>query len=137
MAVFIPDASVSLGWCFSDEATPYTEALLDRLIGGEEVAVPSHWPLEVLNGVIQARRKGRVTEQTVQWYFSSLVSFHIVIDAQPGFQRLIAIRELAERHRLTSYDAAYLELAMRLNLPLATLDEELRRAAQAENVPLI
>jgi predicted nucleic acid-binding protein len=137
MAVFIPDASVSLGWCFSDEATPYTEALLDRLIGGEEAAVPSHWPLEVLNGVIQARRKGRVNEQTVQWYFSSLASFHIVIDAGPGFQRLIAIRELAERHRLTSYDAAYLELAMRLNLPLATLDGELRRAAQAENVPLI
>ena len=52
MAAFIPDASVSLGWCFSDEATPYTESLLDRLTGGEEVAVPSHWPLEILNGVI-------------------------------------------------------------------------------------
>lgn len=102
MAVFIPDASVSLGRCFSDEATPYTEALLDRLIGGDEVAVPSHWPLEVLNGVIQAKRKGRVTEQTVQLYFSSLASFHIVIDTGPDFQRSIVIRELAERHRLTS-----------------------------------
>jgi predicted nucleic acid-binding protein len=137
MAAFIPDASVSLGWCFSDEVTPYTEALLDRLIDGEEVAVPSHWPLEVLNGVIQAKRRGRVVEQTVQWFFSSLVSFRIVVDAEPGFLRLSAIRDLAERHRLTSYDAAYLELAIRSNLPLATLDGALRKAAQAEDVSLI
>jgi predicted nucleic acid-binding protein len=137
MAVFIPDASVSLGWCFSDEATPYTEALLDRLIGGEEVAVPSHWPLEILNGVIQAKRKGRVAEPTVERFLSSLISFHIVVDAEHGFLRLSAIRELAERHRLTSYDAAYLELAIRLGLPLATLDGALQRAARAENVALI
>jgi predicted nucleic acid-binding protein len=137
MAVFIPDASVSLAWCFSDEATPYTEALLDRLIDGEEVAVPSHWPLEILNGIIQARRKGRVSESTVQQFLASLLSFHIAIDAEPGFLRLDAIRDLAELHRLTSYDAAYLELAIRLNLPLATLDGALRRAAHAENVLLI
>jgi predicted nucleic acid-binding protein len=137
MAVFIPDASVSLGGCFSDEDTPYTEALLDRLVDGEEVAVPPHWPLEILNGVIQAKRKGRVSEPAAQSFFASLFSFHIVIDAENGFLRLDAIRGLAERHRLTSYDAAYLELAMRLRLPLATLDEELRKAAQAENVPLI
>jgi len=114
MAVFIPDASVSLGGCFADEATPYTEALLDRLIDGEEVAVPSHWPLEILNGVIQANRRGRVTEETVNRFLSSLVSFHIVVDAEPGFLRLNAIRDLAVRHRLTSYDAAYVELALRL-----------------------
>jgi len=137
MATFIPDASVSLGWCFSDETTPYTEALLDRLINGEEAAVPPHWPLEILNGVIQAKRKGRVTEPTVQRFFSSLISFHIVVDAERGFLELDAIRDLAERHRLTSYDAAYLELAIRLNLPLATLDAELRKAAQAEGVPLL
>jgi len=137
MAAFIPDASVSLGWCFSDEATPYTESLLDRLTGGEEVAVPSHWPLEILNGIIHAKRKGRVTEQTVQWFLASLVSFHIVLDAGDGLLRFNAIRDLAERHRLTSYDAAYLELALRLNLPLATLDGALRKAAQAENVLLI
>ena len=137
MAVFVPDASVSLGWCFSDEATPYTDALLDRLIAGEEVAVPSHWPLEILNGVIQAKRKGRVTEQTVEGFLSSLISFQIVVDAEQGFLRLRAIRELAERHQLTSYDAAYLELAIRLGLPLATLDGALQRAARAENVALI
>jgi predicted nucleic acid-binding protein len=137
MAVFIPDASVSLGWCFSDEATPCTEALLDRLINGEEAAVPPHWPLEILNGVIQAKRKGRVAEPAVQRFFSSLVSFHIVVDPERSFLELVAVRDLAERHGLTSYDAAYLELAIRLNLPLATLDADLRKAALAEGVPLV
>jgi predicted nucleic acid-binding protein len=137
MAAFIPDASVSLAWCFSDEITPYTEALLDRLIDGEEVAVPSHWPLEILNGVIQAQRKGRVAEPAIQKFFTSLFSFHIVFDAEFSFLRLDAIRGLAEHHRLTSYDAPYLELALRLSLPLATLDGALRRAVQAENVPVI
>jgi len=137
MAVFIPDASVSLGWCFSDEATSYTEALLDRLIDGEEAAVPSHWPLEILNGVLLAKRKGRVKEQGIQRFISSLTSFHIAVDAERGLLQLNAIRDLADRHRLTSYDAAYLELAIRLSLPLATLDRALRKAAQAEGIPLI
>ena len=137
MAAFIPDASVTLGWCFADEATTYTEALLDRLIDGEEVAVPHHWLLEILNGAIQAKRRGRITEPKIQEFFSSLLSFHIAVDAEPGFSRIFAIRDIAERHRLTSYDAAYLELAMRLHLPLCTLDGDLRKAAQAENVPLL
>jgi predicted nucleic acid-binding protein len=137
MAVFIPDASVSLGWCFSDEATAYTESLLDRLIAGEEAAVPSHWPLEILNGIIQAKRKGRVTEQATLKFIASLTSFQIVVDAEHGVLQLAAIRDLAERHRLTSYDAAYLELSIRLRSPLATLDAALRRAAEAEGVQLI
>jgi predicted nucleic acid-binding protein len=137
MAEFIPDASVSLAWCFSDEASPYTEGLLDRLTAGEEAAVPPHWPLEILNAVLQGKRRGRVAEADVQKFFTSLISFHILLDTELGLPRLDAIRTLAERHRLTSYDAAYLELAMRLHLPLATLDGDLRKAAQAERVPLI
>ena len=137
MAVFIPGASVSLAWCFADEATPYTEALLNRLANGEEVAVPLHWLLEILNGVIRAKRKGRVTDPIVQGFLSSLLSFQIAVDGESGFVLLNAIRDLAERYGLTSYDAAYLELAIRLKLPLATLDSDLRKAAQAENVSLI
>jgi len=137
MAVFVPDASVSLVWCFADEATPYTEALLDRLIGGEEGAVPPHWPLEILNGLIQAKRRGRVADPIVRKFVSRLISFRIVVDSDSGLSHLNAIQELAERHRLTSYDAAYLELAIRLRLPLATFDGALRQAALAENVPLL
>ena len=137
MAVFVVDASVSLAWAFADEATEHTENLLDRLTAGEEVAVPSHWPLEVLNGLIQAKKKNRISEQSVQAFLASLTSFQIAVDAERGYLRLLAIRELAERQRLTAYDAAYLELALRLNLPLATLDSDLRKAASAEHVPLL
>lgn len=98
MAVFVSDASVSLAWCFADEATPYAEALLDRVTHGEEIAVPPHWPLEVLNGVIQAQRRGRVAEDAVQKFLASLVSFHIVIDAEYSLLHLLSIRDLAEKH---------------------------------------
>src|ERR1039458_2210255 len=61
MPGFVPDASATLPWRFEDEATPWTEALLDRIQGGEEVRVPAHWPLEVANALLIARRRGRVT----------------------------------------------------------------------------
>ena len=137
MAVFAVDASLSLGWAFSDEATEYTEGLLDRLAAGEEVAVPSHWPLEVLNGLIQAKKRRRISEEGVQSFIASLASFQIVIDAERDYLHLHSIRDLAERHGLTSYDAAYLELAIRLSLPMATLDTALRKASAAEHVPLV
>jgi hypothetical protein len=58
---FVIDASATLPWRFEDEATPWTEALLDRIEGGEEVVVPAHWPLEVMNGLLMAVRRGRIT----------------------------------------------------------------------------
>ncbi len=137
MARFIADASVVLAWRFADEATPFTEALLDRMAQGEETAVPANWPLEILNGLIQGKRKGRVSEMEIQRFIADLSSFHIVIDSDNSFSRLAFIRHLAERNQLTSYDAAYLELAKRLGLPLASLDQDLVRAAEAEGVAVI
>jgi predicted nucleic acid-binding protein len=137
MARFVADASVTLPWCFHDETSPYTEGLLSRLITGDGIAVPAHWMIEVLNGVIQGRRRGRVDESTIQGFFESLRSFDISIDEGTGLALIAATRALAERHKLTAYDAAYLELAMRAGLPLATLDAELRSAAAAEKVTLL
>jgi predicted nucleic acid-binding protein len=137
MASFVADASVCLPWCFADEATPYTESLLLRLAQGEAAAVAAHWPLEVLNATLQAVRRGRVSLESARIFMESLASMHILIDDSRELSRLNAIRQLAERHRLTAYDAAYLELALRLSLPLATLDKELKTAAVAENVALI
>lgn len=137
MAVFVLDASIALAWCFTDETSSYTESVLDRLIAGSEAAVPSHWMVEVANGIIQGKRKGRVTEHAVQRFLADLSSFHIDIDADSTYSHLNAIREIAERRGLTSYDAAYLELALRLRLPLASLDSGLRVAARAENVFLL
>jgi predicted nucleic acid-binding protein len=137
MAEFVPDASVALAWRFADEATPYTELLLDRLAQGDEAAVPTNWPLEVLNGLIQGKRRGRVSEAEIRRFIADLSSFHIVVDADNSFPRLTFVRELAERNRLTSYDAAYLELAIRLNIPLASLDQDLLKAAEAESVKVM
>ena len=134
---FVPDASVTLPWCFEDERTPYTEALLDRLIEGEAVIVPSHWPVEVLNTLVQAKKRGRVEEEGIQGFLRDLSSFHILVDEERGLALWERVRYLAEVHHLTAYDAAYLELAQRTGLPLATLDRELKNAAHAEHVPVL
>jgi predicted nucleic acid-binding protein len=137
MPDFVADASLCLAWCFAGEASPATEALLRRVEAGEEIVVPAHWPVEVLNAVIQGLKRGRVSEVLANGFLARLLSFAVAIEDSGGLSRMQNIRELAERHKLTAYDAAYLELAKRLNLPLATLDAELRKAAAAENVTLL
>src|SRR5688500_2699776 len=126
MPDFIPDASAALPWCFEDEATPWTESLLNRLAGGEQILVPAHWPLEVTNGLLMAMRRGRVTGEKVRRFIDDLqaLSLHIEPPLSPMFWP--GVLEMAEQHRLTAYDAAYLDLAQRTGLPLATLDEDLQ-----------
>jgi predicted nucleic acid-binding protein len=126
MAAFVADASVTLAWCFADETTPYTEAVLNRLRVGEEAVVPS-----------LAKRRRRIDEAAVQAALTNLLSLRIAIDAGSLFSSRAAIIELAERHRLTAYDAAYLELSKRRRLPLATLDQQLLAAVRAEGIPAI
>jgi predicted nucleic acid-binding protein len=137
MSGFVPDASATLPWRFEDEATPWTEALLDRIEGGEEVLVPAHWPLEVVNGLLVARRRGRINAAQIQEFIEDLAALPIQIEAPSRPADWPAILALAEQHRLTAYDAAYLEMAKRKALPLATLDEDLRKAAEAEGLALV
>ncbi len=137
MPTFVPDASVKLPWCFEDERTPYTQALLDRVTAAEEVVVPSHWPVEILNALIQAKKRGRLAEDHIQRFLRDLSSFQILVDNERSLASWGRVRSLGEEHRLTAYDAAYLELARRLGLPLATLDKDLQRAARAESVSLL
>ena len=134
---FVIDASATLPWCFLDEISAFTDALLDRAVSGDRAIVPPHWPIEVLNGVVKAKQRGRVVESTIQEFFRSLQSVNIVIDNRRTVDILGQVKRLSERHRLTAYDAAYLELAQRAELPLATLDSALQRAALAEGVPLL
>lgn len=135
--MFVADASVTLAWCFADETSSSLETLLDRLIDGEEVLVPSRWSLEVLNGLLQAHKRGRIAELAIKEYLAILFSFRLIVDRTSDLQRSNGIRELALKHRLTSYDAAYLELAIRLKLPIATFDEELKKAAASEGLSLL
>jgi predicted nucleic acid-binding protein len=137
MSGFVPDASATLPWRFADEATPWTEALLDRIQRGEEVFVPAHWPLEVANALLVARRRGRVTAEQISEFIEDLASLPIRLEPPSGPARWPTILALAEQHRLTAYDAAYLELVRRTGLPLATLDGDLRKAAEAEGLALV
>jgi predicted nucleic acid-binding protein len=133
---FVLDSSVAMTWCFEDEATPVADALLGRLTN-DGAHAPSLWPLEVLNVLIMAERRGRVTTQTRHERITFLQSLPVILDMQTAEQAWLTTNRLAELYRLTLYDAAYLELAQRLELPLATLDANLRAAASALGVPLL
>lgn len=133
---FVVDSSIALTWCFEDEATQAADALLVRLTK-DGAHAPSLWPLEVLNVLVMAQRRGRLTSESRQDRLALLQALPIRIDMETADQAWTITNLLAERHRLTLYDAAYLELAQRLNLPLATLDNDLRMAANALGVPLL
>ena len=132
---FVLDNSVALAWCFEDETTEVTEALLDRAMQHGAVA-PQIWPLEALNGLLMAERRRRVDRDRRLELTSFLADLPIAIDPETVERTWRAIARLAASHRLTAYDAAYLELAQRLGLPLATQDAALIAAARATGVEL-
>lgn len=128
--------SVALTWCFEDEHTPAALAILDQITEAGAVA-PAIWPLEVLNGLTMAERRGRLDIMRRHQLAGFLRDLPVNLDQETADQAWTATMRLSERHRLTLYDAAYLELAQRLQLPLATLDQELRAAANALGIPLL
>ena len=136
MATFVVDASATLPWCFADEATDATNALLARLKTGDAALVPGHWPTEVANALLIAVRRGRINLQDAQQFLEDLDALPIRIDPTTPKLARLHIMPLAEKHMLTIYDAAYLELALRQSVPLATLDDDLRKAAIASGVSL-
>ena len=130
---FVLDCSVTMTWFFEDEIDPAGRALLDRATDGEAV-VPAIWAGEVANALLTAERKGRMTRAKVDEDADLLTRLPIGVDrggAAPS--DLIA---LARRYQLSSYDSSYLELALRLRLPLATRDGRLSAAAGAAKVEL-
>ena len=133
---FVIDNSVSLAWCFEDEQTPGIMALLDRTADIGAVA-PQLWPIEALNGLLTAERRGRI-DRTMRHRFAALLqALPIKIDDETASRIWPSTAMLAETHQLTAYDATYLELALRLRLPLATSDTALIAAATAAGVALL
>jgi predicted nucleic acid-binding protein len=130
---FVLDASVALAWCFEDEDDAYAKEVLDALRRSEAV-VASHWTLEMSNGLVSSERRGKIDAATASRFGSLILALPIVVDPVARGRSLTETRRLARGHSLTSYDAAYLELALRVGVPLATLDEPLKRAALAEGV---
>jgi predicted nucleic acid-binding protein len=130
------DSSMALTWYFEDERTAASIAVLNQ-VAEEGAIVPALWRLEVLNGLQVAIRRGRIDIAYRDASLTDLQSLVIAIDSGTNRQAWSASLRLCDRFGLTPYDAAYLELALRRRLPLATLDGELVRAARAENVPLV
>ena len=134
---FVLDASVTLAWCFPDESTAYTEGVLDLLAGGAESTTPALWPFEVANALLMAERRKRITTAQVTSVLQRIASLPISIDPIRVDRAFGQILSSARDERLTAYDAAYLELAMRESLPLTTLDDQLRQAARSAGVALV
>lgn len=130
------DGSVALTWCFEDEQTPATVALLDQIAETGAIA-PMLWPLEVLNALTMAERRGRLNAMQCHQLAGFLRDLPISLDQETTDQAWTTTMRLAGRYQLTLYDAAYLELAQRLELPLATLDKELRLAGSTLGIALL
>ena len=133
MTGFVLDASVAVAWCFDDESTPAAWALLDRL-RTVPAHVPALWQLEVGNILLGAERRRRITQARAVLFLGILGELDIRVDPDLAGRAFRDVLPLARAGGLTTYDATYLELAMRLGLPLATKDAALIRAANAVRV---
>lgn len=135
-ATFVVDASMAFGWVLPSQASSEADSLLERVETGASAVVPALWFLEVANGLLAVQRRGVITAAERELALERLSSLAFAIDeadARNAFGRTSA---LAEQYGLTVHDAAYLELALRRELPLATRDEALRSAAERSGVPL-
>ena len=131
------DASVALAWCFEDETTAYSEQILDMVGTGSEPRVPAIWPFEVANALLVAERRKRITTAQVTALLERIAKLAIIVEPISTGRAFSPILAVARQLQLTEYDGAYLELALREALPMATLDSKLRRAAHSVGVELV
>lgn len=129
----VADASVVVSWAFDEEASPLGAAAIS-VVRREGASVPALWWFEVRNALIMNERRGRLTPLVTSDFLQELSRLRIAIDPAPEAEEVL---DFARRHRLTVYDASYLELAVRRRIPLATLDSALAQAARREGVALI
>jgi predicted nucleic acid-binding protein len=133
---FVIDNSIVMAWCFRDEVNPYADAVLNNLT--EAVAlVPSIWPLEVVNVLLVAERRQRLHQTDSVRFLALLAQLPIVVEQSRPEERMGELLALGRAGNLSSYDAAYLELAMRRGVPIATLDQKLIEAANSVAAPLL
>lgn len=134
---FVLDASVALSWCFEGERTPLADAALERLTRQSAMA-PAIWPLELANGLRSGERRGRLDGHAVALAAQLLMTLPITVDEPLRVEDAVGrVLHLARAAGLTTYEAAYLDLALRRGLPLATVDDQLARAAVAASVDVL
>jgi predicted nucleic acid-binding protein len=133
---FVIDASIALAWCFEDQSTPFTVSVLNELRCDSGV-VPAIWPLEIANSLVSGERRGRLTRDQVDGAIRLLEALSITVDNRSIAQARTVVLDIARTQRLSTYDACYLDLAIRTQLPLATLDNRLEEAARRVGVELV
>lgn len=133
---FVLDTSIAVSWGFDDEVSPYADRVLD-LLDGDTALVPAIWPLEVANALLMGERRGRLQTADTVRLTELLRALPITVDAADSQRALNAVLNMARTYSLTSYDASYLELAMREGIAIATEDAKLTNAATRCGVPIV
>ena len=135
-AAFVADASVAVGWVHPAQATPETAAMLEAIAAGATLEVPALWPLEVANALVVLVRRRKLTEDERQTALEWLRGLRVKVDHEMASLAFTGLSDLAHTHDLTTYDASYLVLAKRKDLPLGCKDGPLRTAAKLAGVSL-
>lgn len=133
---FVTDASVAIAWIHPAQATPETDSMLDRLAMGDSVVVPALWPLEVANAITVLRRRRKLTADEARSAIQIVRELPATIDHEAATMAFTRLVDLASEHELTIYEAAYIELAIRKRLPLATNNAQMKQAAMRSGVEL-
>jgi predicted nucleic acid-binding protein len=133
---FVLDASIVLTWCFPDEEAQKAEKISERIALCDKPAVPAFWRHEVLNALLVGEKRKRLTNELIQAFINDLERLPAEIDT-PAAGTVFHSTQMCRKHGLTAYDAAYLELAMRNRIALATADGALERAARAEGIEIV
>jgi predicted nucleic acid-binding protein len=131
------DASIVLTWCFPDEEAHKAQEIAERIAAGAKVSVPPFWRHEILNALLVAERRKRITPELTQAFLNDLARLPVAVDDRDASIVLFNTRVLSRHYGLTAYDAAYLELAAGQACALATVDQDLRRAAIAQGVEVL
>lgn len=134
---FVVDSSVAMAWTLPDEHSARAEAIVSRVTEENSLWIPALWWYEVANVVATARRRKRLSEAQGARVLELLSRLPLESDVPPGPAAAARLAQLAHEHSLSAYDAAYLELAERRGVALATFDQDLIRAARAAGVPLV
>jgi predicted nucleic acid-binding protein len=134
-ARFVVDNSIVMAWCFEDERNEYADSVLECLAAGEAF-VPAIWPLEVGNVLLVAERKKRLSEASIIRFLNLVNNLPITVEQETPERMLKEILSLARENGLSTYDASYLDLAMRLGLPVSTKDKVLLKAAKKCQIPV-
>jgi len=137
MEHFVLDCSVTMAWCFHDEATSQTDDLLDAMTSARRVYAPVIWPLEVINVLLVAERRNRISRSDASRFLSLLWTLPITIDLDLSPSILKHIFDIGSDEQLSAYDAAYLEVAMRKGVALATLDARMKAVAGQLKIPCL